>query len=285
MNTRVILCAGHGGSDPGAVGQGTTEASEAISIVDKCVEILRRDGQLDVVQVPNELEFVDGINWVNANYPSLDDGLSVEVHKNGASSEAHGAETWYFADDGDSESLAHKLQDKLAEVLPDRGVKPDASSRFGRLGWIRDVNTWSLLVEMGFVSDGGDPIDDDADARYATALAKGILNVWGLQLGTKEAQGEEEMVADFEFVVQAYWSVLHRNYEIGQVTKEEIEGQVGRRAVDVLADMRSSKEWLTGNHYWIRGAGIQQQLTELQSQKPDARLVKAKELAKKIGEL
>lgn len=180
IQRRAIITAGHGGGDPGAVGQGTTEAAEVIDIVNRTVEILRKDGQIDVVHVPNELGFEAAIAWLNARYTDIDAGLFVDVHKN-STVNAHGVETWY-ADDPDSKEIALRVQSALAEFsgLPNRGVKSDVTNRFGRLGSLRDSNTWATLVELGFVSDGGDPVGGSANQKYAEALARGILRVWNL---------------------------------------------------------------------------------------------------------
>lgn len=180
IKRRVIIAAGHGDGDPGATGQGTTEAAECIDIVNRTVEILRKDAQVEVIHVPNELGFEEEISWVNARYKDIDDAIAVEVHKN-STVNAHGVETWY-ADDPDSKLIAQRIEDKLATVLPSRGVKPDTQNRWGRLGWCRDVNTWAPLVEIGFVSDGGDPVGGAANQRYAEALSAGVLNVFGLSL-------------------------------------------------------------------------------------------------------
>lgn len=179
IKRRVILCAGHGGGDPGSMGQGTTEAAEVIDIVNRTVDFLRKDGQIEVIHVPNELSFTQSIAWVNTRYKDIDDAVAIDVHKN-AFVGAKGGETWY-ADDPDSKLIAQRIQSGVATVLTNRGVKPDTQNRWGRLGWCRDVNTWAPLVEMGFVSDGGDPVGGAANQRYAEALALGILSIWGLR--------------------------------------------------------------------------------------------------------
>lgn len=178
IKRHAILCAGHGGGDPGSVGQGTTEAAEVIDIVNRTVDLLRRDGQVGVTHVPNELSFEQSIAWVNARFTDIDSAIAIDVHKN-AFVGAKGGETWY-ADDPDSREIALRIQAKIAEVLANRGVKPDTQNRWGRLGWCRDINVWAPLVEMGFVSDGGDPVGGAANQRYAEALFKGILNVFNL---------------------------------------------------------------------------------------------------------
>lgn len=178
MQRRVLLAAGHGGGDPGAVGQGTTEAEQVIDIVNRLAEKLRADGQLEVVVVPHELNLVDEINWVNARYGSLEDGYCLEVHKNSGVG-GHGVEVWYFSGDGQSQAYAQQVLNGLVSItgLPDRGVKGDATNRYGRLGWIRDTNPWAGLAECGFITDGGDTLDNNL---WADALKIGVLNLWGL---------------------------------------------------------------------------------------------------------
>lgn len=173
----VVICAGHGGGDSGATGQGSTEAAETIAITNKLYDLLAPDPDITVVKVPNELGLVDSINWVNANYPTFsNDYLCIEIHKN-STVNAHGVETWYFGGDEPSRQLALSIQTPFAQYsgLPDRGVKGDDTNRFGRLGWIRDTAIPALLVEAGFISDGGDPLGPEP---YATALYRAIREGW-----------------------------------------------------------------------------------------------------------
>jgi hypothetical protein len=181
MNTTIILAAGHGGGDSGAVGQGTTEAAECIQIVNRAADKLRADGRFDVVVVPHELNLIDEINWINTRYKNLEDGICIEVHKN-ATVNAHGIESWYYSGDAKSQAIAQDLLDGIMSVpgMPQsRGVKGDATNRWGSLGWIRETNPWAILLEMGFVSDGGDGVDDNADNIYAEGIYRGVLNLFG----------------------------------------------------------------------------------------------------------
>lgn len=182
MIKRIILAAGHGGGDSGAVGQGTTEAAECIQIVNRAAEKLRADGQVEVVVVPHELNLVDEIQWVNNRYKNLEDGYALEVHKN-ATVNAHGIEGWYYANDAQSASFMDTISRAVANAsgLRYRGNFPDSQNRHGSLGWVRETNPWAGLLECGFVSDGGDPVDDNADERYAEGIKLGVLAMFGLQ--------------------------------------------------------------------------------------------------------
>lgn len=184
MNKRIILAAGHGGGDPGSIGQGTTEAATVVDITNRLADKLRADGQVEVVVVPHELGLVDGINWINARYKSLNDGYCLEIHKNAAVG-AHGVEVWFYSGDAASQDKAQRILNGLVTTgLPNRGVKGDATNRYGRLGFIRDTNPWAGLAECGFITDGGDFLDPD---RYAEALKLGVLNLWDLKPVVKPA--------------------------------------------------------------------------------------------------
>lgn len=175
MNKRIILAAGHGGGDSGAVAQGTTEAAQVIDITNKAADKLRADGQVEVVVVPHELNLIDQINWVNARYKGLEDGYALEIHKN--SGGGTGTEVWYYGGDSQSASYASAVAGPLAQYsgIPNRGVKPDTSNRWGSLGWVRQTNPWAGLAEVSFID-----VDHLDNNKYAEGVFRGVLNLWGL---------------------------------------------------------------------------------------------------------
>lgn len=178
MNKLAIICAGHGGGDSGAVGQGTNEAAQTIAITNALADLIRADGRFSVHIVPHELGLVDSINYVNRNFKDINAGYALEIHKNSAVG-GHGVEVWYYSGDSDSKNFAQKIQNGLARVtgLPNRGVKGDATNRWGSLGWIRQTKTWAGLAECGFITDGGDFLDPSV---YARGLYEGFLELFGL---------------------------------------------------------------------------------------------------------
>lgn len=185
LQHRVILSAGHDPNiDPGAVGQGTTEATENIQITNRVAGILQGWGGLEVVVEPHNLgDLVSEINWVNARYKGLEDALSVQIHKN--SGGGHGTETWFpSGGDDTSRHQAQTISNAVAAEtgMPNRGIKDSSTSRFGRLGWNDDTNTYAVLVECGFIDS--DPVSDDADQKYAMGVAKGIMQIFGVNIPT-----------------------------------------------------------------------------------------------------
>lgn len=179
LERRVIIAAGHGGGDSGAVAQGTTEANETIDITNRVVQKLVNDGQVSVVHVPNELGLVDTINWINARYKGIENGVSVEVHKN--SGGGNGSEVWTPSyPDGTSIDMCQKVTNAIAAATgqPNRGVKQAQNNRWGRLGFCDDTNTYAMLIEAGFIDVN--PVGGAANDKYAEGIFRGLLAIWGL---------------------------------------------------------------------------------------------------------
>ncbi len=176
IQKRVILAAGHGGGDSGAVGQGTTEANETIQITDKVAAALRDKG-VDVVVVPHALNLGATIDWINARFKNLEDGIAIEIHKN--SGGGTGNEVWAPSyPDATSKANAQKIVDALTAStgLRNRGVKEAQNNRWGRLGFTDDTNPYALLIEAGFIDV--DSNDDNADTKFAQGIAQGVLNIF-----------------------------------------------------------------------------------------------------------
>ncbi len=177
INRVAILVAGHGGGDPGATGQGTIEANETINIVDKVYDLLAPHPDIIVEKAPNSQDYVASTAWVNANYLHLDDGVVVEVHKNSFSGSATGIETFTgIGPDGETTRLATCVNNGQVETtgLRNRGIKQ------GAFYLITDTNPRAVLTESGFVSDGGDPVGDAANKKYALGIANGICDFFGV---------------------------------------------------------------------------------------------------------
>ncbi len=178
IKRRVILSAGHA-PGTGSVGGGSDEYTQTTDIVNKTVNLLKKDGRITVSVVPPALEVVDAVHWVNAKFKNINDGVAIEVHKNNFWNRfAKGLETWYGDPETTSEVIAKKLHTKLVSIsgLKDRGIKTYTKAPEGGLMWISQTNTWALLPEMGFMKS-----DHMNNALYAKALYTGILNIWGLK--------------------------------------------------------------------------------------------------------
>ncbi|MGL5193812.1 MAG: N-acetylmuramoyl-L-alanine amidase family protein, partial [Chroococcales cyanobacterium] len=171
----VVIDAGHGGSDPGAVGiGGLQEKDVVIDISHQVSEILEREGITAIMTRQDDRTIdlaprVQLANRVNAN-------LFVSIHANavnGRRPEVNGLETYYYAS---GRNLAQAIQNSMLQdfpSMPNRGVKQ------ARFYVLRHTSMPAVLVEVGFVTgrDDAQILSDAAQrTRMAEAVARGIIN-------------------------------------------------------------------------------------------------------------
>lgn len=142
--------AGHGGVDPGAIGNGYKEADIARMINN---QIVAKSGAVDAtdnsaISVNDNLSKI--VNKVNLNSNGTSWNLS--NHLNSASPAATGVEVFYYAGDPVGKAKAEQISATIANVLgiPNRGAKT------ADLYVIRNTKGHSLLIEWGFISNGRD---------------------------------------------------------------------------------------------------------------------------------
>lgn len=159
---RIFISAGHGGlengvQDPGAVAGGTTEAKEMILLRDQILPELRSRG-FEVLSVSDDLSLRQTIDWINSRARQGD--IALELHADSFDNPgARGATVFYIANNNERKNQADLLLLALLRrvpQLPSRGAKPDTATGVGRLGFCRDVNVASMLMEVGFITNPDD---------------------------------------------------------------------------------------------------------------------------------
>lgn len=149
---QIFLSAGHGAGDPGAGAGGTTEAQQMILTRDAAVKEMRSRG-LQVFWVPDTLDLKQTIYWIN-DHSSRGD-VAIEIHADAFNNTSSRGASIYYVDGNeqrrvDAELVMQALL-KAVSGLPLRGVKPDTATGVGRLGFCRQVDVPSMLLELGFL--------------------------------------------------------------------------------------------------------------------------------------
>lgn len=174
----LVLDAGHGGKDPGAVGaNGLQEKECTLYIAQKCEEILKEQGII-VKQTRTDDSYIGLSERVQI---ANDDGAKcfISIHVNSADTKnAMGIEVYALAQGGEGEKLASiELKHLLDETkLNNRGVK------FANFAVLRETNMPAILVEIGFISNSNEEQllrNDGFKDRVAFALARGYLDYIG----------------------------------------------------------------------------------------------------------
>jgi N-acetylmuramoyl-L-alanine amidase len=172
---RVCIDAGHGGSDPGASGNGLQEKDVALDVALRLADLLATDtgdtsggGAWDVLLTrvdDSEVTLVERVTMANAF--SADSFVS--IHANAfADPTANGTETYAWAEGTVAAQLRDRVHARMLQAwgLADRGTKT--------AGFYVLLNTTmpASLSEMGFITNPGDAaLLGDAEARESMALA------------------------------------------------------------------------------------------------------------------
>lgn len=172
--TKIFLSAGHGGSDPGAVGNGLKESYINLGIMLACRDELQRNGFTVVCsRVRDENDPVQQ-EVAEANASGAD--VAVSFHTNAGGGD--GSETYYYSGDERGKRLA-SLCEKHTKAIGQnsRGIKTGNGLMF-----INSTRMTAVLCECAFIDNKNDiSIIDTASeqAAFGRAYARAIMELFG----------------------------------------------------------------------------------------------------------
>jgi N-acetylmuramoyl-L-alanine amidase len=173
---KIVIDAGHGGEDPGAVYAGRNEKDDALKLALAVGEILEQNGvdveytrTTDVFNTP--FEKAQMANQANADY-------FVSIHRNALEpNTAEGVETLVYNDAGVKADIARAINENLSALgFANRGVieRPN-------LVVLKRTKMPAVLVEAGFIdSDTDNQLFDEKFNEIAQGIADGILDTLGI---------------------------------------------------------------------------------------------------------
>lgn len=171
----VVIDAGHGGNDPGAVANGLREKDLALDVSLKTRDKLQALGYKVLMSRTSDIypSLSDRYNLANNNNADA----FVSVHFNSASAPtATGIETLYSTKNSANKGFAQSIQGQLINQTGerDRGLKLR-----NNLAVLNGTRGPSSLVELGFINNPNDAKKINTQSyleRCATAIANGIHN-------------------------------------------------------------------------------------------------------------
>ncbi len=168
---KVVLDAGHGGSDYGAIREGINEKDITLDVTQRVEAILKSKGYKTALTRKNDtfVSLEDRVNISEREEPEI----FVSIHVNSAvSTEPYGIETHYYHDY--SKELANVVHKHLAKDIDskDRGL---FKSKFYV---INHTTVPAILCEIGFISNEAERnalVTDARKQKTAKAIADGII--------------------------------------------------------------------------------------------------------------
>lgn len=177
---KILLIAGHGAGDPGAVGIiGSSEYREANltrAVVVEAAANLKDFADVSIYPT-NRNAFSDCQTGQLLHQVSSTYDLSVEVHFNAGSAPANGCEVWVPRSEMDR-VLAAGVCDELSNIgFSDRGVK---AKNWCVIKTLSAKGIKSILVEVCFITSPTDMEIFNAH-KSGKAIANAIINTYGLE--------------------------------------------------------------------------------------------------------
>ena len=179
VKANVVVAAGHGGNDPGAVAAGKfVESAMALVVATACCAELKTYSWINVRQARASDINQSITTKVNiANNMGAD--LALDIHFNAGGGD--GAEVWASIVGGTGDLLAKNILKRFEEIGQNsRGVKKSTNdSGADYFGFIRMTKMPGVIVECGFIDNATDRKLFDTDAelkKMGVAIAKGIVD-------------------------------------------------------------------------------------------------------------
>lgn len=194
---QLILDAGHGGEDGGAVSiTGVAESSINLAVTLKLDQLLGFYGVCPILLRETDISLhdpsastlrekkVSDLKNRVATIEGIADGVLISVHQNTFTNKAYYGAQVFYREAGESQALANLAQDALR-----RGLDPDNDRTPAQISdsiyLMKHITCPAILIECGFLSN---PAEEEKlrSSSYQTQLAICIAAAW-LQSG--EIQG------------------------------------------------------------------------------------------------
>lgn len=260
MAKKVYIGVGHGGSDPGAVGNGLKEKNLTLAIALACQDELARYGVL--TKMSRKKDETDSVANKVSECNQFAPDLALDIHINAGGGD--GAEVFHSINGGKGATLATNILAEIKKIGQNsRGTKTKKnSSGKDYFGFIRSTNAPAVIVECAFIDTKKDiQIIDTKTEQVAmgVAIAKGILKTLGI--ASKEVEKKEETpkqeTTKQETAVNVTLSVLKKGakgaevktlqrilagmgYDIGKtgVLKNGIDGDFGDKTTSAVKNFQ-----------------------------------------------
>jgi N-acetylmuramoyl-L-alanine amidase len=145
----VVLDAGHGGRDSGAIGYGRKEKDDVLKLVLAVGKKL--DDYVDVCYT-RKTDIYESVSKKASDANAYKGDLFVSFHRNSAGKDARGYETLVYSNDGKAKQLANVMNKDMEKIgFRNRGTKVRKD-----LCVLRKTSMVAVLCEFGFISNKHD---------------------------------------------------------------------------------------------------------------------------------
>lgn len=177
MSKIIVIDAGHGGVDVGAVNDYRFEKNDNLRFSLALEEALKRQGFTVYLTRDKDVNMSLQARSIFANRMKAD--YFISCHRNSFPlSTAHGLETWVYKNtDSDTIRFANDIHDELVKV----GVQANRGVKKGNFHVCRETDMPAVLCELGFIKNAMDnELYDTKFNEYVDAIVKGVCKHTGV---------------------------------------------------------------------------------------------------------
>lgn len=192
MKKIVAIDPGHGGSDPGAVGNGLTEKNLTLKISRMVRDALAEYPDL-TPRLTRDADDSVALSKRTSTANAWGSACCVSIHINSAATAAaQGFESFIYTTDGaasKSASLQREIHQRVAALWTGKG-RSDRGQKKANLHMVREFKGAAVLLELGFIVNTTDAAllrDEEFLQRNADAIAAGIA----AHLGAERCEGDQ----------------------------------------------------------------------------------------------
>ena len=177
MATKIFVDAGHGGTDPGAVGNGVTESYVNLSVAVQLAELLRDAGyQVMLYRSTNNENVLPGKSADLTNRARMANEWGadyfISIHTNSSPNPAANGFEAYIYKLGNS---AQPLAESIVKSFVSRLGSKDNGVRAANFAVLRQTRMPSVLLELGYLSNPTEALNLNSPA-WQTAAAEAIFS-------------------------------------------------------------------------------------------------------------
>lgn len=160
----IVLDAGHGGEDGGAVANDVVEKEINLSITLKLAEIFKSSGY-DVILTRSTDDFVDAKGSTLRErkvsdmknrlkiFNSCDENIVISIHQNKFTQEKYcGTQIFYSTNNSESSILANNIQSSVVTLIQPENIR-QCKSATEDIYLLKNAEVPAIIVECGFISN------------------------------------------------------------------------------------------------------------------------------------
>ncbi|MBQ7973982.1 MAG: N-acetylmuramoyl-L-alanine amidase [Clostridia bacterium] len=183
----IVIDAGHGGYDAGAVNGSRFEKNDNLRLAQAVGERLQRCG-VNVIYTRTTDEFISLLERSRiSNSRNVD--LFASFHRNSATNPAaNGVETLVYTN---ASSKSIQAAEALQQALANAGIQSNRGIKRANLSVLRETRAPALLLELGFISNEQDnALFDSKFDTYANVIARSLAQSVGVNCNPSDSSGE-----------------------------------------------------------------------------------------------